>query len=792
MSRAIRGNVPRQPGELIGREQLLGSVIDQVRSSPLVVLTGVGGVGKTRLATEVAGAMADEFADGVWIVELGAIVDGVGGTVVADAVATALGIAPQGGSSAGESLDDALAGRRLLLVLDNCEHVLDAAAWLVAALLGHPGELRILVTSRVSLQLAHAQEIEVTPLPLTGGVSSPAVTMFAARARSVRPNFALEDGCDTEEAVVEICRVLDGLPLAIELAAARMAGMGPIDMRDRLGDRFRLLEGPRDAPPRQRSLPDLVRWSVELLDAADREVLERASVFAGGFDLATYTGAFDVVDDVVLLRSLERLVRSSLVVGDHGEGRVRYRLLETIRQHGLDTLEHESLLEAARDAHARYFAAEAATRWARWNGPGWRSCVDWLATELANLRAAFQWSCERDVDAAVDVAAHAALIGTSINQFEPIGWAERLLEPATTASVARLPRLYAAAGYACFVGRAETAVAHAERAVALETEPGFDSCGPGFAIFIAALANVYAGNLDRYLELATAAASLPGSARAFALPALVDGLQASGRVDEALDLLDAAVAAARDVGNPFLLTYALWTTGLTLSKSDPSRALSAWNQGIEIVDQHGVDFFRGFIARDAARLHTTAGDVDASLELFALAIDVFNRAGNVAQLIITLASVPALFDRVGRPDVAATLHATMMRVPASAEHVPDLAELGDHLAVELGPAIDEARAAGRAMDLGQAAAYALTHIEITRAERGRQHAADRPGGLTRRELEILRLVADGLTTREIAERLFISAKTADRHIQNVYTKIGTSTRATATRWAMDHGVVARG
>src|SRR5262249_11804419 len=157
-----------------------------------------------------------------------------------------------------------------------------------------------------------------------------------------------------------------------------------------------------------------------------------------------------------------------------------------------------------------------------------------------------------------------------------IGWAEHLLEPATTASVPRLPRLYAAAGYACFVGRAVTAAAHAERAVALETEPGYDPCEPGLAAFIGALANVYAGNLDRYVELATEAASLPGSARAFAIPALVDGLQASGRVDEALDLLDASVDAARDGGSPFWLAYALWTAGLTLSKRDPSRALSTW------------------------------------------------------------------------------------------------------------------------------------------------------------------------------------------------------------------------
>lgn len=779
-----------QRRELIGRDRLLASVIGHVREHRAVVLTGVGGVGKTHLAMEAALGVLDDFPDGVWNVELGAIARGAASDVVAHAVATTLGIAPRGGAPIGDGLADALVGRRVLLVLDNCEHVLDGAASLVK-LLAQPGEMAILATSRVSMQLANAREIEVAPLPLTGDVTSPAVALFTARARDVRPNFALEDGRGTTQAVIEICGVLDGLPLGIELAAARMAGMGAIDVRDRLGDRFRLLEGPPDAPLRHRSLADLVRWSVDLLRPADREVLERACVFAGGFDLATYAGAFEVVDEIELLRSLDRLVRSSLVVADHAEGRVRYRLLETIRQHGLDSLNDASLLQAARDAHARYFATEAADQWTRWNGPDWRSCVSWLAGELANLRAGFHWSSERDVQTAVDIAAHAALIGTSINQFEPISWAERLLEPATNARVPRLPRLYAAAGYGCFVGRAEAALICAERALALEGEAGFDPCEPGLAEFIAALANVYTGNLDRYVELADAAARLPGSSRAFALPALVDGLQASGRVDEALDLVDTAVAAAREVGSPFWLAYALWTAGLTLSHRDPQRAFAAWEHGLEIVDHDDVDFYRGFIARDAARLYLTVGDVGASLPLFASATDVFYRLGNIAQLIVTLASLPALLERAGRPEAAATLHAAMMRFRASAEHVRDLPQLGGRLAVELGPAVDAARAAGRRMDLAEATAYSLAQIESLGAERKRTSVAGPPGGLTRRELEILRLIADGLTTRDIAGRLFISVKTADRHIQNLYTKIGTSTRATATRWAIEHGVIAR-
>ena len=514
-------------------------------------------------------------------------------------------------------------------------------------------------------------------------------------------------------------------------------------------------------------------------------------MFAGGFDLASYTGVYGVADDVSVLRSLDRLVRSSLVVADHADGRVRYRLLETIRQFGIDALADASSLESSRDRHAWYLAQEIAARWEQWNGPGWRPAVDWLTAELANLRSAFQWSADRDVAVAADIAAHAALIGTSANLFEPIGWAESLLAPASAADIARLPRLYAAAGYACFVGRPATAAEHADRAIELEARPGYDPCEPGLSAFIGALANVYAGDLDRYLELASRAADLAGrtGARAYARPALVDGLQASGQVDQAVALLPDAVAAAREVANPFWIAYALWIAGITLAKVDPGRALSTWDEGVEVVNEHGVDFFRGFMARDAARQHTVDGDLDVALSLFEPAIDAFHQAGNVPQLSITLASVPVLLDRVGRPEAALTLHAAMMQLPASANHVPELADLGDRLAQQLGGLIDDPVAAGRAMDLGRAAAYARTEIRAVRRERDHLSSARPPGGLTRRELEVLRLVADGLTTREIAERLFISAKTADRHIQNVYTKIGTSTRATATRWAVDHAVV---
>ncbi|MEP6666557.1 MAG: helix-turn-helix transcriptional regulator, partial [Nocardioidaceae bacterium] len=422
-----------------------------------------------------------------------------------------------------------------------------------------------------------------------------------------------------------------------------------------------------------------------------------------------------------------------------------------------------------------------------------RDCVDWLGVELANLRAAFRWSWARsDIETAADIAAHAALMGASIQVFETVGWAEQLLEEATHADVRRLPRLYTGAAWGCFTGHPAEAVVAAQTAGRLEDDERYDPCEPGMSGLIEALAHVYAGHLDRYVATAERVAALPGNAPAWGLSLLLDGLQASGRVDEALALSDEAMVAARTLGNPYFIAYAYWTAGSAYANTDPDRALAVWREGLDYVHQHGVDFFVGFIARDAARLRLVDADPDDALTMFEAAIDAFQQAGNVAQLTITLASATALFERIDRLDSAAILHSAIVRQSGSEQHVPDLPELATRLSAKLGQTIFlEHGMAGAGMDLGDTAHFARREIQRARAEL-RASAATRearPGGLSAREVEVLRLAARGHTTREIAERLFISAKTADRHIQNLYTKIGASNRASATRWALEHGLV---
>lgn len=786
---AHRGNLPMPSAGLIGRERILDEVTALVLAHRLVTLTGVGGVGKTRLSIEVGATLVDHYPDGVWMVELAALTDAA---VVPDAIATTLGVTPKAGTTMTQAVVDALSGRRALLVLDNCEHVVGAVADAVRALLARTTTLHVLATSREAIDVAGEQRRLVLPLALEGGASSPAMTLFVERARALQSRIDFDDP-QTAAATIEICRSLDGLPLGIELAAARTISMSPVDIRDRLGDRFRILTSSPRAPQRQQTLRDVVAWSYELLDDDERALLCVTAVFAGGFDLHAVTEVWGKGDEFSVLDLVDSLVRKSLVVADNAVGTGRYMVLETIRQFVEDELTESGSIVEYRDRHATRFASEAVARWAQWNGPEWRECVDWLEVELANLRTAFQWSRGRgDIERATDIAAHAALMGASIQAFETVAWAHEILADATRADVRRLPRLCTGAAWGCFTGSPGEAVAAAQAAAALEGDARYDACEPGLSGLIEALAHVYDGHLDRYLEVAGRVAALPGKPRGWGLSLLLDGLQASGRVEEALSLTHEAMLAARALGNPYFIAYAYWTSGSAHQHTEPARALALWREGLTYVHQHRVDFFLGFIARDAARLRLVDADPDDALIMFDAAIDAFQQAGNVAQLTITLASATALFERIGMLESAATLHAAIVRQPGSEQHVPDLGERADRLMDRLGrPAFETHGGAGLEMDLGDTAQFARREIQHALAELRRQAESReaRPGGLSAREVDVLRLAAQGRTTREIGERLFISAKTADRHIQNIYTKIGTSNRAAATRWAVEHSVV---
>ena len=457
------GNLRPATTSLIGRESDVAEVERALRAHRLVTLTGVGGVGKTRLALEVATRLADEFADGVWFFDLAAVADPA---AVPDAVAAVLGITQQPGKTVTESVAAALQGRIRLLVIDNCEHVLEAAADLIDAILAQSTTVRVLATSREVLGIAQEQVRLVRSLDSTSGIDAGAVRLFVERAEGIAPGFSMTDADDTA-AVMEICQRVDGIPLAIELAASRMASMTVSEMRDRLDHRFRLLVGSRRGLERHHTLRHAVAWSYDLLDDIEKAVLERCSVFAGGFDLqsACAVAGSNDIDEYALLDVLDALVRKSLIVADRSLRRTRFSMLETIRQFAEEQLVAEGEADEARAAHARYFAGREADILALWDSPRQRETYDWFAAELANLRTAFRWAADHnDLDVAASIARYAGLFGLVTANYEPSGWAEELIEPACAADHPRLATVYAVASLCYLTGRLDDAVRYTDAA----------------------------------------------------------------------------------------------------------------------------------------------------------------------------------------------------------------------------------------------------------------------------------------------------------------------------------------
>jgi predicted ATPase len=287
--------------------------------------------------------------------------------------------------------------------------------------------VRILATSREGLGVADEQRWPVASLDVGAGIESAAANLFVDRARSVDSGFLV---ADQAAAVVEVCRRLDGIPLAIELAASRMQSMTATEVRDRLGDRFRLLVGSRRGLERHQTLRHAVAWSYDLLDDGERSVLNQCSVFAGGFDLAGAQAVTGSDDDFATLDLLDALVRKSLLVAEHSSGRTRFSMLETIRQFAEEQLAVTGEATEARTAHARHFATREADIMSLWDSPRQREAYEWFTAELANLRTAFRWAADQgDLDVAATIATYAGFLGFLAEIYEPIAWAEELIEP---------------------------------------------------------------------------------------------------------------------------------------------------------------------------------------------------------------------------------------------------------------------------------------------------------------------------------------------------------------------------
>jgi predicted ATPase/class 3 adenylate cyclase len=398
------GNLPSQSTSFLGREHDLAEITAMIRRARLVTLTGVGGVGKTRLSLQVAASLSPGFQGGCWQVQLASVLDPA---ATGHAVAAVFGVTQQQSQTIEQSIVESLGGRQLLLVLDNCEHLINEAAALSRAIIDRCPGVTLLATSREALTIEGEQVYPVPPLGFLDGIHSPAVKLFAERARAVAPDFSVNGHGDD---VSEICRRLDGIPLAIELAAARIRAMSPAQIRARLDDRFRLLTGgPRHGLERHQTLRHAVQWSFDLLTPTERAVLSRCAVFAGGFSLeaAEQVCAGAEAGEVEILDLLDGLVRKSLVSVDRSGDMVRYSLLETIRQFGEEQLAATQEIEAVRRCHAEYFAADSRMNFELWRSPRQIEAYRWLDREMGNLRAAFRWAVDRgDIETAGSLASN--------------------------------------------------------------------------------------------------------------------------------------------------------------------------------------------------------------------------------------------------------------------------------------------------------------------------------------------------------------------------------------------------
>jgi predicted ATPase/class 3 adenylate cyclase len=398
---ATPNNLPQQLTSFIGREHELAEVRRRLRQARLLTIVGIGGLGKSRLSLQAASEALDDYPDGVWFVELAALTDA---RLVPQAVASVLGVREEVGRPVLETLARFVRDRRLLLVLDNCEHMTQACAELARRLLEAGPQLTVLATSRERLGLGGEKTYPLAPfaVPLPRQRLGPealaqfgSVRLFAERAAAADPDFSISD--ENAAGVAEICHRLDGIPLALELAAARVRALSVQKIAERLTDRFKLLQGgDRTALPRQQTLRALIDWSYDLLTSEERLLFARLSVFAGGFtlDAAEKVGAGGAIAEGDVLDLLTRLVDKSLVSIE--AGRDRYRMLETVRQYAREQLEATGDAKATRDRHLHFYVALAESASAHWIGPSQRDWLRRIDAEIENIVAADAWCDHAD------------------------------------------------------------------------------------------------------------------------------------------------------------------------------------------------------------------------------------------------------------------------------------------------------------------------------------------------------------------------------------------------------------
>jgi predicted ATPase/DNA-binding CsgD family transcriptional regulator len=791
----VRG-FPAVLTSFIGRDGPLREVAELLERHRLVTVTGPGGAGKTRLAGQVARDVAGRFADGAWLVELAPVQDPA---QVATAVAAALGVREQPGIPAAEAVGRVLARQQLLLVLDNCEHVIGAAAELCAGLLAAADDLRVLATSREPLAVAGEARHRLGPLSLPGpGVvgdagGSEAVALFADRARSADPRFALDE--QTAAGVARLVTRLDGMPLAIELAAARVESLGVRQLLDRLDDRFALLAGAdRLAPARQRSLAATVEWSYQLLDEQEKRVFRALSVFPAGLTLAAAEAAAGQAAGPAVLHLVDCSLLSPPRAG--ADGRARYMMLETLRGYGAGLLAAAGEQEQAAAALAGYMvrvAEQAAAGMAAIAGEP--SAARWLDAEDATLGHALAWAVEHDLDVAARLvtalglwwklrgrlAGQGPLLRELAGRAEPgsEGWcAAQFWLAYTAAEAADLPQsLQRCAAIVDVIGdrepsrvladclalqsvtlanlgRVPEAAGCARGALAMARELGYPYA-QAYATNALAIAASYAGDPGDAAQLARQAGQVPGIPRLTARMCghlLAAFLADAGDLAAAGQACAAALTEARDAGDLFALDWVLPVMADLDLRSGRAGDAAAH-------------------LREAAQFALRTGAWLAALNALNGCGHLCAATGRYAEAVTAWAACAALYSGPDSPAIVRRRE----EVLRAARQV-------------LGP--ERARAAeerGAAMSWAAATEYILLLAE----DPGPRQPGTPPAlaKLSPRERELVTLVAQGRTDAQIAAQLYISIRTVRSHLDRIRDKTGCRRRADLTRLALAAGLV---
>jgi predicted ATPase/DNA-binding NarL/FixJ family response regulator len=815
----LRGNLPAEPNRFIGRERDLAELALLLTDVRVLTLCGTGGIGKTRLALRLGGDVADSFPDGAWLASLA---DVPGPALVNARVAGALGVREEPGQPLGATLEDALRGRRLLLILDNCEHVVAACAQLCERLLASCPGLRVLATSREPLRVPSETVWRVPPLllPPAGTAAHEvagheAIRLFTERAAAARPGFAL--GPANASAIAGVCRTLDGMPLAIELAAARVGALAVEQINGRLANRFQLLAGGhRTAPPRQRTLRATVDWSYELLTPAEQLLLRRLAVFSGwNLEMAERVCADGQLPSGAILDLLTALIDKSLAALD-GEvaGDARYRLLDTIRQYAGERLaasgEAAELRRRHRDCMVELTESVAARAFKR-GDPPWPVRLRMyksICLETDNFTTALAWSLEQNEAEAglrMCIALRSPWV-TDGDVAEGGEWLDQFLGLDAVAELAKTaPDLVGRA----MVTRAELAFEQQEYAVAQRCgEAALEAfrLGRGTSFVAGALrvlgsVELRLGRPARAAELADEAIATAQATEDWWEEGLTLGIRAAararqGRLREAQRNYEAALEALRDNnrwGSAHIL-YGLAT--LAAARGDVAAAPEYFGRALEIFRQLDA---RPEIARCLAglgRLAMAQPDFALARSLLTESLQLSRATGQRLAVARGLEAFAELAVRQGQharavrlAGAATTLRSAVGASPASGAGLEQLLEparrtLGEPVAAALradGAALTANEAARYATDPGQEAVPPATLAVPFQP---------RPAGgsvLTPRELEISELIARGLSNRSIAGELVISPATAARHVANILTKLGFSSRAQVAAWATGRG-----